>query len=60
MYSINSKILLYNILLLIILMVLKHDPTAATNETCPSSTLESNPRPSAYSTNTLIHSPIQS
>ena len=43
MYSINSKILFYNILLLTILMVLKHDPKAATNETCPSSTLESIP-----------------
>ena len=54
MYSINSKILFYNILLLSILMVLKHDPVAATNETCLSSTLELNPRPLAYSACALI------
>ena len=56
MYSINRKILFYNILLLTILIVLKHYPIAATNETCPSSTLESTPRPLDYSSSALIHS----
>ena len=57
MYSINSKIVFYNIL---ILMVLKHDPTAATTEPCPSSTLELNPRPLDYSASALVHSATKS
>ena len=41
-------------------MVLKNDPTAATNETCLSSTLELTPGPLDQSASALINSATKS